>query len=218
MRVRRPIRGTPNAASEPALVLVQLFKGIDPALGLFSLAARATVVDISLVTAIHPAPGERRCSVGARLPAEGLVSPLNFAAPLAVQGSALCNRLRLHGNMRYADQTAPRARELVDDRGPRANALSMQLRAFDAIPQRRQPGAGCFLHPLQGAPSDELKGELVAVGGPNLGGGIDPVYNAVGLAKLAMEKGAVTLLMQASARKQLFDLPDEMATNVTIQF
>lgn len=56
------------------------------------------------------------------------------------------------------------------------------------------------------------------MGGLNLGGGIDLVYNAVGLAELAVEKGAVTLLMPVSARKQLFDLSDEMATKLTIQF
>ncbi len=40
-----------------------------------------------------------------------------------------------------------------------------------------------------------LKGGLIAVGGLNLGGGLDPVHNAVNVAELAVEKGAGTLLI-----------------------
>jgi ATP-dependent Lon protease len=63
-----------------------------------------------------------------------------------------------------------------------------------------------------------LKGGLVTVGSLNLGGAIDPVYNPVSLVELAVEKGGSTLLMPVSARKQLFDLSDDMATKITIQF
>ena len=37
-------------------------------------------------------------------------------------------------------------------------------------------------------------------------------------AELAVEKGATTLLMPISARKQLFDLPDALATKISIEF
>jgi ATP-dependent Lon protease len=37
-----------------------------------------------------------------------------------------------------------------------------------------------------------LKGGLIAVGGLNPGGGLDPVYNAVNVAELAIEKGIPT--------------------------
>ena len=63
-----------------------------------------------------------------------------------------------------------------------------------------------------------LKGGLVAVGGLNLGGGLDPVYNAVSVAELAVEKGATTLLIPISARRQLNELSDEMATKISILF
>ena len=63
-----------------------------------------------------------------------------------------------------------------------------------------------------------LAGGLVAVGRINLGGGIDPVYNAVDIAEMAVEKGATTLLMPVSARRQLNDLSDEMATKLTVVF
>jgi ATP-dependent Lon protease len=63
-----------------------------------------------------------------------------------------------------------------------------------------------------------IKGGLVVVGGLNLGGSIDPVYNAVNVAELAVEKGATELLIPVSSRKQLFDLSDDMATKINIQF
>lgn len=63
-----------------------------------------------------------------------------------------------------------------------------------------------------------LKGGLIVVGGLNLGGGIENVYNAVSLAELAVEKGASTLLLPVSCRKQLYDLSDEMATKINTQF
>ena len=63
-----------------------------------------------------------------------------------------------------------------------------------------------------------LAGGLIAVGAVNLGGGIDPVYNAVDIAELAVEKGATTLLLPVSARRQLNDLSDDMATKLTVVF
>jgi len=122
-------------------------------------------------------------------------------------------------SMRYAEQNLyARARDLVGDREPRAHEFSVQLRAFDASRSGAALGLGTMLALCSALLQKSLKGGLVAVGGLNLGGGIDPVYNAVGLAELAVEKGAVTLLMPVSARKQLFELSDEMATKVTIQF
>ena len=58
----------------------------------------------------------------------------------------------------------------------------------------------------------------VAVGSLNLGGSVDPVFNPVDIAELAIEKGARILLMPVSARRQLIDLPDDKATKVDIQF
>jgi len=56
------------------------------------------------------------------------------------------------------------------------------------------------------------------VGGLNLGGGLDPVHNAVSVAELAVEKGAAALLIPVSARRQLNDLSDEMATKLTVLY
>ena len=51
-----------------------------------------------------------------------------------------------------------------------------------------------------------------------LGGTIEPLHNAVTLAEMAVEKGAKSLLLPVSCRRQLFDLSDEMATKLDIEF
>ena len=122
-------------------------------------------------------------------------------------------------SMKYGEQNLyARARELVGDRDPRAHEFSVQLRAFDASRSGAALGLGALLALCGALLQKSLKGGLVAVGGLNLGGGIDPVYNAVGLAELAIEKGATTLLMPISVRRQLFELSDEMATRIVVQF
>ena len=52
----------------------------------------------------------------------------------------------------------------------------------------------------------------------NLGGSVEPIHNPVTLAEIAVEKGASSLLMPVSCRRQLFDLSDDMATKIDIQF
>ena len=63
-----------------------------------------------------------------------------------------------------------------------------------------------------------LRGGLVVVGGLNLGGSVDTLPNAIDVVELAVEKGASVVLMPVSARKQLFDLSDDLATKVTVVF
>lgn len=46
---------------------------------------------------------------------------------------------------------------------------------------------------------------------------LTPVYNALAIAELAAEKGASSLRIPMSARKQLFGLPDDMVTKVDTQ-
>lgn len=59
---------------------------------------------------------------------------------------------------------------------------------------------------------------MVVVGGLNLGGSIEPIYNGVGIVEAAADKGAKLILMPVATRKQLGDLPDEVATRVTVVF
>ena len=58
----------------------------------------------------------------------------------------------------------------------------------------------------------------MVVGEVTLGGTIEPIHNAVTLAEIAVEKGAKALLLPVSCRRQLFDLSDEMATKLDIEF
>ena len=108
-------------------------------------------------------------------------------------------------------------------------AAGPRTRSGRSRPRRRTRDRLCWLavagfcrherrHPSGLLPSYSLKGGLIAVGGLNLGGGIDPVHNAVSVAELAVERGAATLLVPISARRQLNDLSDDMATKISVLF
>ena len=58
----------------------------------------------------------------------------------------------------------------------------------------------------------------VVAGELTLGGSIEPIHNAVSLAEIAVEKGARVLLLPVSCRRQLFDLSDDMATRLDVEF
>jgi ATP-dependent Lon protease len=122
-------------------------------------------------------------------------------------------------SLRCAEQNlVSRARELVGDREPRQHEFTVQLRAFDPPKSGAAIGVPVLLSMAGALLEKSLAGGLVAVGNINLGGGIDPVYNAVDMAEMAVEKGASTVLMPVSARRQLNDLTDEMATKLTVVF
>ena len=122
-------------------------------------------------------------------------------------------------SVRYAEQNLyTRAAELVGDRNPREHEFSVQLRAFDAPKGGYALGVPTLMALCGALIGKSLQGGLVVVGALNLGGSIDPLYNAIDVIELAVEKGAAGILMPVSARKQLFDLSDEMATKVNIIF
>ena len=75
---------------------------------------------------------------------------------------------------------------------------------------------GLFCLEVNVGPGSGVK--ILVVGGINLGGSIEPVYNAVSIVELAVEKGATTILMPVACRRQLNDLSDDMATKVDMQF
>jgi ATP-dependent Lon protease len=111
-----------------------------------------------------------------------------------------------------------RARELVGDRDPRQHEFTIQLLAFDAAKSGSSLGLAVLLSMCSALLHKSLKGGLIVIGGLNLGGGIDPVYNAINVAELAIEKGATTLLAPISARRQLNELSDDMAMKLTILY
>ncbi len=120
---------------------------------------------------------------------------------------------------RYGEQNLySRSRELVGDRDPRGHEFSVQLRAFDAPRSGAGLGLGVLLGLCGALLQKSVKGGLVVAGALNLGGSIDPIHNAVEIAELAIDKGATALLMPVSSRKQLFNLPDDLATKIDIQF
>lgn len=122
-------------------------------------------------------------------------------------------------SIKYGEQNLlTRAKELVGDRDPRQHEFTVQLRAFDAAKSGSYLGLPALLAFCSALLGKSLKGGLITVGGLNLGGGLDPVYNAVSVAELAIEKGATTLLIPISARRQLNDLSDEMAMKISILF
>lgn len=122
-------------------------------------------------------------------------------------------------SVRYAEQNLyARGTSLVGDRDPRSHEYSVQLRAFDAAKKGAKLGVPVLIAMSGALLKKSVKGGLIVVGEINLGGSIEPIHNAVNIAELAVEKGATALLMPVTARRQLYDLSDDMATKVDIQF
>ncbi len=133
---------------------------------------------------------------------------LNQAPPGPLRESVRCAEQNLY----------VRAKEYVGDRDPRSHEFTLQVRAFDANKSAAYTGVPILLAMSSALVERSLEGGLVVVGGLNLGGSIEPIYNAVSVIELAADKGAQKILMPVSARKQLFELPDELATRVTVVF
>ncbi|MBT8777652.1 protease Lon-related BREX system protein BrxL [Akkermansia muciniphila] len=136
------------------------------------------------------------------------VKILNTPAPPAFKES-----------VRYAQQNLyARAMQLVGDRDPREHEFSIQLRAFDASRAGAKLGVSVLIGMVSTLLKKSIKGGLVIVGEINLGGSIEEIFNPVTVVEMAVEKGAASILMPVSCRRQLFDLSDDMATKVDIQF
>lgn len=136
------------------------------------------------------------------------VKVLNTPAPPGFRESVRIAEQNLYGQSKY----------LVGDRDPRAHEFSIQMRPFD----NDRTGTGLSLAvvlAMAGALLERsTKGALIVVGSMNLGGSFDLLPNAVAIAELAIDKQASTLLMPVSARRQLNDLPDQLWTQINIEF
>ena len=125
----------------------------------------------------------------------------------------------LKESVRCAEQNLyVRAKELVGDRDPREHEFTIQIRAFDACKSAAATGIPVLLAMASALVERPLVGGLVVVGGLNLGGSVEPIHNAVNIVELAADKGALKLLMPVSARRQLADLPDDLATRLIIVY
>ena len=136
------------------------------------------------------------------------VRVLNKPVPAAFQESIRCAEQNLYA----------RATQLVGDRDPRSHEFSVQLRGFDAAKTGAKTGVASLIALCGALLRKSVRGGLVVVGEVTLGGTIEPIHNAVSLAEIAVEKGAQSLLLPVSCRRQLFDLSDDMATKLDIEF
>ena len=119
----------------------------------------------------------------------------------------------------YAEQNLyARSAQLVGDKDPRQHEFTVQLRAFDASKSGAKLGMASLIALSTALLKKSVRGGLIIVGEINLGGSVEPVHNPVTVAEIAVEKGATALLMPVACRRQLFDLSDDMATKIDIQF
>lgn len=122
-------------------------------------------------------------------------------------------------SIRYAEQNLyARAMQLVGDRDPRSHEFSVQLRGFDAAKSGAKTSVACLIALSGALLKKSVRGGLIVVGEVTLGGTIEPIHNAVALAEQAVEKGAKSLLLPVACRRQLFDLSDDMATRLDVEF
>jgi ATP-dependent Lon protease len=141
-------------------------------------------------------------------PGAGARGLLNQAAPAPLRES-----------FKVAEQNMiAQARGLVGDRDPREHNLTAQVRAIDTAKSGAGLGLPILLALASAMLQRSIRGGLIAVGGLSLGGGVETVLNAAALAEHAMEKGANALLLPVSARRQLLDVSDEVATKVSFLF
>ncbi len=119
----------------------------------------------------------------------------------------------------YAEQNLySRSLQLIGDKNPRHHEFSVQLRAFDSSKAGAKIGVAALLALCTSLLKKSLRGGLIVVGEINLGGSLEAIHNPVTIAEIAVEKGATSLLIPVTCRRQLFDLSDDMATKIDIQF
>lgn len=133
---------------------------------------------------------------------------LNKPVPQAFQESIRCAEQNLYA----------RAMSLVGDRDPRSHEFSVQLRGFDAAKSGAKTGVASLIALCGALLRKSVRGGLIVVGEVTVGGTIETIHNAVSLVELAVEKGAKSLLLPVGCRRQLFDLSDDMATKLDIEF
>ncbi|ODU42538.1 protease Lon-related BREX system protein BrxL [uncultured Aquimonas sp.] len=122
-------------------------------------------------------------------------------------------------SMGFAEQNLyARMQQLVGDKDARQHEFSAQLRAFDAAKSGGKTGVASLIALCTALLKRSVRGGLVVVGEVNLGGSIEPIHDPINLVELAVEKGATAVLMPVGCRRQLFDLSDDMATRIDIQF
>jgi len=136
------------------------------------------------------------------------VKILNQPAPAPFKESVKCAEQNLYG----------RAKEFVGDRDPREHEFQVQLRAFDSAKSGNAVGVGVLLGLCSSLLQKSIKGGMVVTGGLNLGGSIEPIFNPINVIELAIEKGASSILIPVSSRRQLNELSDDLAAKIAVLY
>jgi len=136
------------------------------------------------------------------------VKILNQPAPPPFRKSVRCAEQNLY----------VRAKELVGNREPRQHEFSVQLRAFDSAKSGSAVGIAALVALCSSLLQKRIKGGLAVTGGLNLGGSIETIFNPVAVVETAIEKGASSILMPISSRRQLNELPDDLAAKITVHY
>ena len=97
-------------------------------------------------------------------------------------------------------------------------SFGLSFAQFDVSKEGRSLGVVVLLALCSSLINKSLRGGLVMVGGINLGGSVDPLHNAIDVVERTVEKSESVVLMPVYARKQLFELSDDLATKVTVVF
>jgi len=136
------------------------------------------------------------------------VKILNQPVPPAFRESTRVAEQNLYG----------RAKNLVGDRDPRGHEFSIQLRAMDNDRSGAGLGLPVMVALVSGLLERHTRGSTIIAGSLNLGGSVEMIPNAISVAELAVEKKAKVLLMPVSARRALNELPDALATKISIVY
>ncbi len=133
---------------------------------------------------------------------------LNHPVPPAFRESVRVGEQNLYGL----------GKRLVGDREPRGHEYQLQLRPYDQDRSGAGLGIPVLVSLVSGVLERSIRGGAVVVGRLNLGGSVEPLMKPVEIAELAAERQASVLLMPVSARRDLFDLPDDVWTRLNIEF
>jgi len=96
--------------------------------------------------------------------------------------------------------------------------LQYNLELFDSSKSGANLGVASLLALCTSLLKKCIRGGLIIIENINLGGSIEHIHNPIAMVEIAVEKGAVAILMPVSCRRQLFDLSDDMATRVDVQY
>ncbi|MGI8483698.1 MAG: BREX system Lon protease-like protein BrxL, partial [Thermomicrobiales bacterium] len=132
----------------------------------------------------------------------------NLQAPNALRESLRCAEQNLY----------TQSQKLVGDRNPKQHELMVQVRAMDAAKSGSDLGLPALIALASALIGKSVHGGMICVGGINLVGGIETIYNAASVVELAAEKGASTLLMPVATRRDVMNVSDEIAAKVDVRF